>query len=183
MKVFYQSDCITKLKYDSYGPLLKYGLFTRHPNYCKKNLLFSPTKYKNEWKEHNFQWWKDLKKKKKSTFYKNKKLFKIDDIDVDKILISKKDVHGKKSSFIYIIGYNDDDVIRPLCIKLPQMIRFVQKFDDKKIISFKVTDKKLLKRYTKIWGKVSSLINKEFDSEPFYGDNDKYIKTNKDIQR
>ena len=63
------------------------------------------------------------------------------------------------------------------------MIRFVQKFDDKKIISFKVTDKKLLKRYTKIWGKVSSLINKEFDGEPFYGDNDKYIKTNKDIQR
>ena len=44
-------------------------------------------------------------------------------------------------------------------------------------MSFKVTDKKLLKKYTKIWGKVSSLMNKEFDSEPVYGDNDKYIKT------
>ena len=26
-------------------------------------------------------------------------------------------------------------------------------------------------------GKISSLIGKEFDGEPFYGDNDKYIKT------
>ena len=73
--------------------------------------------------------------------------------------------------------YNDDDVIRPLCIKLPQMIGYVKCFDSNKTMSFKVTDKKLLKKYTKIWGKVSSLINKEFDSEPVYGDNDKYIKT------
>ena len=34
---------------------------------------------------------------------------------------------------------------------------------------------KLLKKYTKIWERVSSLINIEFDSEPAYGDNDKYI--------
>ena len=36
----------------------------------------------------------------------------------------------------------------------------------------KVTDKKLLKKYTKIWEKVSSLMNIEFDSEPVYGDKD-----------
>ena len=40
---------------------------------------------------------------------------------------------------------------------------------------FKVSDNKLLKKYTKIWGKGSSLNNIEFDSEPVYGD--KYIKT------
>ena len=39
---------------------------------------------------------------------------------------------------------------------------------------FKVVDKKLLKKYNKIWEKIRSLINKEFDSEPVYGDNDKY---------
>ena len=32
-------------------------------------------------------------------------------------------------------------------------------------MSFKVTDKKLVKNYTKILEKVSSLMNKEFDSE------------------
>ena len=31
--------------------------------------------------------------------------------------------------------------------------------------------------YTKIWGKIISLMNKKFDSEPVDGDNDKYMKT------
>ena len=44
---------------------------------------------------------------------------------------------------------------------------------------FKVIDKTLLKKYIKIWERVSSLMNIEFDSEPVYGDNDKYIKTKK----
>ena len=42
---------------------------------------------------------------------------------------------------------------------------------------FKVIDNKLLKEYTKVWEKVSNLMNIEFDSELVYGDNDKYIKT------
>ena len=44
-------------------------------------------------------------------------------------------------------------------------------------MSFKVGDNKLLKKYTKIWGKISNLLNIEFVSEPVYDDNDKYIKT------
>ena len=63
----------------------------------------------------------DDKKINKSNFYKNKKLFKIDDIDVNKILVSKKEPYGTKKSIKSLIGY-DDNVIRPLCIKLPQMI-------------------------------------------------------------
>ena len=43
-------------------------------------------------------------------------------------------------------------------------------------MSFKVNDNRLLKKHTKIWGKVSILMNIEFDSEPVYDDNDKYIK-------
>ena len=55
----------------------------------------------------------DNKKIKKSNFYnKNKKIFNIDDIDVNKILVSKKEPYGKNNSFIYFIGYNDNDVIR-----------------------------------------------------------------------
>ena len=44
-------------------------------------------------------------------------------------------------------------------------------------MSFKVNDNKLLKKYTKIWEKISNLLNIEFDSKTVYGDNDKYIKT------
>ena len=39
----------------------------------------------------------DDKKINKNNFYRNKKLFKIDDIDVDKILISIEELYGKKS--------------------------------------------------------------------------------------
>ena len=35
----------------------------------------------------------------------------------------------------------------------------------------------MLKKYTKIWVRVSCLMNIEFDSQPVYSDNDKYIKT------
>ena len=94
----------------------------------------------------------DDKKINKSNFYKNKKLFNIHDLDVDKILVSKKESYGKKNSLKYFIGYNDH-VIRPLCIKLPQMIGYVKHFDSNKTMSFKVSDNKLLKKYTKIWEK------------------------------
>ena len=53
------------------------------------------------------------KKKKKSDFYKNKKAFQIDYIDVDKILVSKKEPYGTKNSLKYFSGYNDNNVIRP----------------------------------------------------------------------
>ena len=113
----------------------------------------------------------------KSGFDKNKKLFKIEDIDVDKILVSKKGSYGTKYSLKYFIGYTDEDAIRPLFIKLPQMIGYVKHFDSNKAMSFKVIDNKLLKEYTKTWEKVSNLMNIKFDSEPVYADNEKYIKT------
>ena len=57
----------------------------------------------------------------KSNFYnKNKKIFNIHDIDVNKILISKKETYGEYNSFKYFIGYNDNDVIRPLYLFLSQ---------------------------------------------------------------
>ena len=117
------------------------------------------------------------KKINKSNFYKNKKLFNLNDIDVNKILVSKKESYGTKNSLKYFIGYNDGDVIRPLCIILRQMIGYVKRFDRNKAMSFKVSDNKLLKKYSKTWEKVGYLLNIECDSEPVYGDVDKYIKT------
>ena len=53
----------------------------------------------------------DDNKINKSNFYKNKKLFDVYEMEVDKILISKKQSYGKKSSFKYFLRYNDNDVI------------------------------------------------------------------------
>ena len=57
------------------------------------------------------------------------------------------------------------------------MIGYVKHFDNNKTMSFKASEHKLLKKYSKIWKRVSKLINIKFDSENVYGDNDKYIKT------
>ena len=39
----------------------------------------------------------DDKKIRKSDFYKNKRITKIDDIDVNNILVSKKEAYGNKN--------------------------------------------------------------------------------------
>ena len=45
----------------------------------------------------------DDKKIKKSDFYKNEKIKKIDEINVNNILVSKKEPYGTKHSFKYFI--------------------------------------------------------------------------------
>ena len=79
---------------------------------------------------------------------------KIDDIDVNNILISKKEPHGTKNSCKYFIGYSDNGIIRPLCIKLLQMTGYARKFDENVTMSCKVNDKQFLKNYNRIWEKM-----------------------------
>ena len=114
----------------------------------------------------------DDKKNKKSDFYKNKKINKIDDINVNNILVFKKELYGTKNSFKYFIGCNDNDIIRPLCIRLPQMTGYVRKFNENSTMSFRVEEKQLLKNYNKIWEKVEKLMKIDFESKPVYGHDD-----------
>ena len=46
----------------------------------------------------------DDKRIKKSDFYKNKKVFNLEDIDVTEILDSKKEPHGKKMDLNTLLG-------------------------------------------------------------------------------
>ena len=72
---------------------------------------------------------------------------------------------------------NDNGVIKPLCIRLPQMTGYARKFDENATMSFRVNNKQLLKNYNKIWEKTEKLMKIDFESKPVYGDDDKYIKT------
>ena len=91
----------------------------------------------------------DDKKIKKSIFYKNKAINNITDIDYNNILVSKKEPYGNKNSLKYFIGYNDNDIITPLCIRLPQMTGYARKFHENATMSFIAKDKKLLKNIVK----------------------------------
>ena len=98
-------------------------------------------------------------------------------------MVSKKVSYDKNNSFKYFIGYNDNDIIRQLFVKLPQTTSYINKFKDKKkrrkTMSLMVKDQQLFKNYDKIWEKIESLMRKIFDSKLFYGNDDnKYIKTN-----
>ena len=96
----------------------------------------------------------DDKKINKSNFYKNKKLFNIHDLDVNKILVSKREPYGTKSFSKLNTSLDiDDDVIRPLFIKLPQMIGYVKHFGSTKTMSFEVSDNKVLKKVHQNMGK------------------------------
>ena len=122
-----------------------------------------------------------MKKSKKSYFYKNKKIFNIDNIDNNKILVSKKETYGKYNSFNYFIGYNDNDFIRPLYLLPSQVTGYINKFNKNKItMSIMIRDIQLLKNYNKIWKKIEKLMKIDFNTKTTNGDDDKYIKTCKD---
>ena len=87
-------------------------------NYYKKSLLFFFIIYQNEREEHKF--WQQKYQKVTFTIKTKKKMFNIGNIDVSKILISKKEQCGKYNLFKYIIGYNDNGVIRPLYLFISQ---------------------------------------------------------------
>ena len=46
-----------------------------------------------------------------------------------------------------------------------------------KIMSLRANNEQLFKKYNKIRKKVEKLMRLDFESKPFYGDDDEYIKT------
>ena len=57
------------------------------------------------------------------------------------------------------------------------MIGYIRKIEGNTTMSFKISDKQLLKKYNQIWKRVEKLLKIEFNSKPVYVNNDKYIKT------
>ena len=54
----------------------------------------------------------------------------IDEVDIDETLISNK-VSSGEENYEYFISYKDDDYkVKPLCIMLPKISRYVKSYDD-----------------------------------------------------
>ena len=56
-------------------------------------------------------------------FHKSKQAIHLDSIITDKIVVSDKFTHSEEG-FKYSIGYQEDEIVKPLCIILPQMNAF-----------------------------------------------------------
>ena len=64
------------------------------------------------------------------------------------------------------------------------MTAYVRTFEYNATMSFKISDKQLLKKYDQIWKRVETLFKIEYHSKPVDSDDyDKYIKTKKNIQQ
>ena len=57
------------------------------------------------------------------------------------------------------------------------MIDYVKNFEVNTTMSYKISDKQLLKKYIQIRKRVEKLLKIKLDSESVCGDNEKYIKT------
>ena len=87
----------------------------------------------------------------KKTFHASKQAIALNSVKTGKILVSYEFKHSD-DGFKYFIGYlDDDDVIRSLCIILPQMSGYIKYFDNgEKNMSFKIEDESVYLKYTKI---------------------------------
>ena len=112
----------------------------------------------------------------KEMFYAAKRPIKIQDVNVDSIVISK--LVKAKTNFKYLIGYLDK-TIRPLVLKMDKISRYVKTFNVKegnnKLMFFCIDDEKLLEKYKVIWAKIEDLKNIKLNTSPVY--DDRYIKT------
>ena len=65
----------------------------------------------------------------KKEFHKSKQAIDLDSVNVDQIVISDKFRH-RDDGFKYFIGYQEGEIVKPLCIILPQMMGYIKYFEN-----------------------------------------------------
>ena len=111
----------------------------------------------------------------KKEFHKSKQAIDLDLVIVDQIVVSDKFKHSD-DGFKSFIGYQEGEIVRPLCIILPQMNGYIKHFENGgKNMSFMIRDDNVLDKYNEIWNVIKNKIDIKFHSEPIYDQT--YIKT------
>ena len=97
----------------------------------------------------------------KKEFHKSKKPIDLMSVNADQIVVSDKFNHNNKG-FKYFIGYQEGEIVKPLCIILPQMSGYIKYFENGG-------------KDTQIWDAIKNKRVVKFHSEPVY--DKKYLKT------
>ena len=109
----------------------------------------------------------------KKNFYSSKEAILLDSVDLSKIVVSSR-WKLNDTTYKYFCGYLKNDVIKPLCVVLPQMSGHIKYFDNGgKNMSFVTDDKEVYGKYDEIWNVVKSLLKLKFAASPIR--DDKYI--------
>ena len=113
---------------------------------------------------------KEVDKKK---FYSTKEAILLDSVDLSKIVVSSR-WKLNDTTYKYICGYLNNDVIKPLCVILPQMNGYIKYFDDcGKNMSSVTDDEKVYEKYDEIWNVVKGFLKLKFTTNRIR--DDKYI--------
>ena len=90
----------------------------------------------------------------KKEFHKSKEPIDLMSVNVDQIAVSNKFKYNNEG-FKYFIGYQEGEIVKPLCIILPQMSGYIKYFENGgKNMSFMVKDDNVLDKYNKIWARL-----------------------------
>ena len=110
----------------------------------------------------------------KKEFYSSKQAISLDSVDLDKIVVSNK-WKINETTYKYLCGYLDNDVIQPLCVILPQIHGYIKYFDDGGKNMIFVMDKyiKIYDKYIKVWVVIRKLLKVKFAVNPVR--DDKYL--------
>ena len=113
---------------------------------------------------------KEVDKKK---FYSSKEAILLDSVDLSKIFVASR-WKLNDTTYKHFCGYLNNDVIKPLCVILPQMSGYIKYFDNGgKNMSFVTDDKEVYEKYNEIWNVVKGLLKLKFAASPIR--DDKYI--------
>ena len=63
----------------------------------------------------------------KNEFHKSKQTIDLMSVNADQIVVSEKFKHSDKG-YKYFIGYQENAIVKPLCIILPQMSGYIKYF-------------------------------------------------------
>ena len=106
-------------------------------------------------------------------FCSSKQAIPLDSVDLDKIVVPNK-WKISDTTYKYLCGYLNNDVIQPLCVILSQMNGYIKYFDDgSKYMSFVTDDKEVYEKYNEIWEVVRKLLKVKFTVGPVL--DDKYL--------
>ena len=106
-------------------------------------------------------------------FYLSKQAILLDSVDLSKIVVSKK-WKTNDTTYKYLCGYLNNDVMQPFCVILPQMSGYIKYFDDGgKNMSFVTGDEEVYEKCNEIWKVVRKLLKLKFAVSPVR--DDKYI--------
>ena len=90
------------------------------------------------------------------------------------MVVSDKFKHND-DGFKHFISYKEGEIVKPLCIILPQMTGYIKYFENGgKNMSFVIKDDDVLDKYNEIWDKIKGKLNIKFHSMPVY--DEKYMK-------